>query len=135
MRRLLTLICLVAVVSAPAIAQTVQSDKHAFRVVTLVRGLQNPWSMAFLPDGRIAIAVSNVADVPVEVTIDAPLGIGGTVQIILPAGDLVMLPGRIVGEAMGICAGDRIACVGAGPSAGRETVTRLKICRAAPRAS
>lgn len=55
MRRLLTLICLVAVVSAPAAAQTVQSEKHAFRVVTLVRGLQNPWSLAFLPDGRMLV--------------------------------------------------------------------------------
>jgi len=55
MRRLLTLICLVAAVTAPAHAQTVQSEKHAFRVVTLVRGLQNPWSMAFLPDGRMLV--------------------------------------------------------------------------------
>lgn len=55
MRRLLTLMCLVAVVNAPAFAQTVQSEKHAFRVVTLVRGLQNPWSMAFLPDGRMLV--------------------------------------------------------------------------------
>lgn len=55
MRRLLTLMCLVAVVIAPAHAQTVQSEKHAFRVVTLVRGLQNPWSIAFLPDGRMLV--------------------------------------------------------------------------------
>jgi glucose/arabinose dehydrogenase len=55
MRRLLTLMCLIAIVIAPAHAQTVQSDKHAFRVVTLVRGLQNPWSMAFLPDGRMLV--------------------------------------------------------------------------------
>jgi len=55
MRRLLTLMCLVAVVIAPAHAQTVQSEKHAFRVVTMVRGLQNPWSIAFLPDGRMLV--------------------------------------------------------------------------------
>ena len=55
MRRLLTLMCLIAIVIAPAHAQAVQSDKHAFRVVTLVRGLQNPWSMAFLPDGRMLV--------------------------------------------------------------------------------
>jgi len=53
--RLLTLMCLVAVVNAPVFAQTVQSEKHAFRVVSLVRGLQNPWSMAFLPDGRMLV--------------------------------------------------------------------------------
>ena len=55
MCRLLTLMCLVAVVNAPVFAQTVQSEKHAFRVVSLVRGLQNPWSMAFLPDGRMLV--------------------------------------------------------------------------------
>jgi len=53
--RLLTLMCLVAVVNAPVFAQTVQTEKHAFRVVSLVRGLQNPWSMAFLPDGRMLV--------------------------------------------------------------------------------
>jgi glucose/arabinose dehydrogenase len=36
-------------------AQTVQSEKHSFRVVTLVRGLENPWSIAFLPDGRMLV--------------------------------------------------------------------------------
>ena len=64
MRRLLTLlcrtlICLIAAAVVPvvpsAVAQTVQSEKHAFRVVTLVRGLQNPWSIAFLPDGRMLV--------------------------------------------------------------------------------
>ena len=55
MCRLLTLMCLVAVVNAPVFAQTVQTEKHAFRVVSLVRGLQNPWSMAFLPDGRMLV--------------------------------------------------------------------------------
>ncbi|MEN9783840.1 MAG: hypothetical protein RJA24_1183, partial [Pseudomonadota bacterium] len=55
MRRLLTLMCLVIVMIAPAHAQTVQSEKHAFRVVTMVRGLQNPWSIAFLPDERMLV--------------------------------------------------------------------------------
>lgn len=31
------------------------SEEHAFRLVTLVEGLQNPWSMAFLPDGRMLV--------------------------------------------------------------------------------
>ena len=31
------------------------SEKQAFRVVTLVAGLENPWSMAFLPDGRMLV--------------------------------------------------------------------------------
>lgn len=33
----------------------IQSDKQAFRVSTLTRGLENPWSMAFLPDGRMLV--------------------------------------------------------------------------------
>ena len=31
------------------------SEKHAFRVATLLTGLENPWSMAFLPDGRMLV--------------------------------------------------------------------------------
>ena len=48
---------LLLVSSAPVFSQgpVLQSDKHAFRVVTLVRGLENPWSLAFLPDGRMLI--------------------------------------------------------------------------------
>jgi glucose/arabinose dehydrogenase len=33
----------------------IQSEKHSFRVVTLLTGLENPWSMAFLPDGRMLV--------------------------------------------------------------------------------
>ena len=39
----------------PAIAQTMKSEKQAFRVVPLTQGLENPWSVAFLPDGRLLI--------------------------------------------------------------------------------
>jgi glucose/arabinose dehydrogenase len=46
---------LAGLLAFPAPAQTVQSEKHAFRVVTLVRGLQHPWSIAFLPDGRMLV--------------------------------------------------------------------------------
>lgn len=57
MRKLLQLICMVLLVQgASTLAQTtVKSEKHEFRVVTLVRGLQNPWSLAFLPDGRALV--------------------------------------------------------------------------------
>lgn len=41
--------------TAIATAQTFQSEKHAFRVVTMTRGLENPWSIAFLPDGRMLV--------------------------------------------------------------------------------
>ena len=55
-RRLLT--SAVAVFAAPAIAraQTVlKSAKTTYRLVTLTRGLEQPWGMAFLPDGRLLI--------------------------------------------------------------------------------
>jgi glucose/arabinose dehydrogenase len=32
-----------------------QSEKHNFNIVTLVEGLQNPWSIAWLPDGRMLV--------------------------------------------------------------------------------
>jgi glucose/arabinose dehydrogenase len=32
-----------------------QSDRHAFRVVVLVEGLEHPWGLAFLPDGRLLV--------------------------------------------------------------------------------
>ncbi|MDH5221562.1 MAG: PQQ-dependent sugar dehydrogenase [Betaproteobacteria bacterium] len=46
---------LLALAAAPAAAQTIQSEKHAFRVVEMVRGLEQPWSLAFLPDGRMLV--------------------------------------------------------------------------------
>ncbi|OGA56174.1 MAG: glucose dehydrogenase [Betaproteobacteria bacterium RIFCSPLOWO2_12_FULL_62_58] len=41
--------------AAAAQSKIFQSEKHAFRVVTLVEGLANPWSLAFLPDGRMLV--------------------------------------------------------------------------------
>jgi len=38
-----------------ASAQSFRSEEHAFRVVTVVRGLERPWSLAFLPDGRMLV--------------------------------------------------------------------------------
>lgn len=40
---------------AAAESERVQSLEHAFRVVTLARGLNHPWGLAFLPDGRLLI--------------------------------------------------------------------------------
>jgi glucose/arabinose dehydrogenase len=38
-----------------AAAQSIQSEDHAFRLVELGRGLEQPWSLAFLPDGRMLV--------------------------------------------------------------------------------
>ena len=37
-------------------ADTVESEKHAFRVVTVTSGLDHPWGLAFLPDGRMLVS-------------------------------------------------------------------------------
>ena len=36
-------------------APTLQSDKQSLRLTTLTKGLENPWSLAFLPDGRMLV--------------------------------------------------------------------------------
>lgn len=41
--------------AAEASAQTYRSDLHAFRIVKLAEGLEHPWSLAFLPDGRMLV--------------------------------------------------------------------------------
>ena len=33
----------------------IKSEEHSFRVVKLVEGLDHPWSLAFLPDGRMLV--------------------------------------------------------------------------------
>ncbi len=38
-----------------AATQTFRSDEHPFRLVRLVEGLEHPWSLAFLPDGRMLV--------------------------------------------------------------------------------
>ena len=50
------LACLAAALAAlPVQAQVHRSEEHAFRVVELVRGIEQPWSLAFLPDGRMLV--------------------------------------------------------------------------------
>jgi glucose/arabinose dehydrogenase len=44
-----------AMLASAAESRSFQSEKHAFRVVTLVEGLRHPWSMAWLPDGRMLV--------------------------------------------------------------------------------
>ncbi|HEY7656502.1 MAG TPA: PQQ-dependent sugar dehydrogenase [Burkholderiales bacterium] len=36
-------------------AQIVRSEAHSFRLVRLVEGLEHPWGLAFLPDGRMLV--------------------------------------------------------------------------------
>jgi len=36
-------------------ALVVRSEKHDFRVARLVEGLEHPWALAFLPDGRLLV--------------------------------------------------------------------------------
>lgn len=46
---------LLVALALPGAAQVLHSEKHAFRVVELVRGLEQPWSLAFLPGGRMLV--------------------------------------------------------------------------------
>jgi glucose/arabinose dehydrogenase len=42
-------------VPAGVVAQVHRSQEHAFRVVKIVQGLEHPWGLAFLPDGRMLV--------------------------------------------------------------------------------
>jgi glucose/arabinose dehydrogenase len=43
-------------IAVPACGQTVEtSQRHSYRVVPVVQGLQNPWSIAFLPGGDLLV--------------------------------------------------------------------------------
>jgi glucose/arabinose dehydrogenase len=57
MHRALTavLFVLAALLPLAAAGQTYRSDEHSFRVVKVVEGLEQPWSLAFLPDGRMLV--------------------------------------------------------------------------------
>ncbi len=49
---LLSIACMHAM---PAAAQSIKSQEHTLRVTTLINGLEHPWGLAFLPDGRVLI--------------------------------------------------------------------------------
>ncbi len=55
----LNILLLSMAVLTPSWAQdrssVITSEKHSFRLATLVTGLENPWSVAFLPDGRMLV--------------------------------------------------------------------------------
>lgn len=45
----------IAGLAAHAAGQTIASQHYPLRVVTVARGLEHPWSLAFLPDGRMLV--------------------------------------------------------------------------------
>ena len=45
----------VAATPCTARADVFESEEHAFRVVTVTAGLDHPWGLAFLPDGRMLV--------------------------------------------------------------------------------
>ena len=69
---------------APDLSITLSShDLHSKQLTATLRG-----PVSVLPDGRIAIGLANTADVPIEINVDAPLGLGGSVQMIIPTGEM-----------------------------------------------
>jgi glucose/arabinose dehydrogenase len=57
-RRPFLLSSIAAAVAAPAVTRAqgvLRSSKASYRLVTLTKGLEQPWGMAFLPDGRLLI--------------------------------------------------------------------------------
>src|SRR4029453_8239596 len=58
MRRRSLILAATAGLAAPAISraqEVIRGAKASYRLVTLSRDLEQPWSMAFLPDGRMLI--------------------------------------------------------------------------------
>jgi aldose sugar dehydrogenase len=48
-------IALLAGVTAAAEPATIKTEEHTLRLEVLVRGLEHPWGLAFLPDGRMLV--------------------------------------------------------------------------------
>jgi hypothetical protein len=60
-----------------------QHDMHS---KSLSVALEGP--VTFRTDGRIALSLQNLADVPIVININAPLGIQGTVELVVPKGGM-----------------------------------------------
>jgi hypothetical protein len=68
---------------APDMSITLSShDLHSKPLSATLKG-----PVTFLPDGRIAIAIASIADVPVTINISTPVG-GANVNLIVPAGEM-----------------------------------------------
>jgi glucose/arabinose dehydrogenase len=50
-----TFLILALALPAAAGAQAIRSAEHSFKVVRLTEGLEHPWGLAFLPDGRMLV--------------------------------------------------------------------------------
>lgn len=84
-----------AAIATLAAAQTIRSDKANFRVSVVSAGLEHPWSVAFLPDGRYLVserpgrlrligADGRLAPQPVAgVPAVAAVGQGGLLDVVL----------------------------------------------------
>jgi glucose/arabinose dehydrogenase len=48
-------LALIALFAGSAEAQTFRTEKHEVRAVSVAKGLEHPWGMAFLPDGRMLV--------------------------------------------------------------------------------
>ena len=57
MMRALILVLVLMLAGGPAVAaeRAIVTERHTFRIVKLVQGLEHPWSLAFLPDGRMLV--------------------------------------------------------------------------------
>jgi hypothetical protein len=58
-------------------------DLHSKPLTVTLRG-----PMRFLPDGRLVIAVANIEDVPIIVNIDNRAGSSGSVEMLVPRGEM-----------------------------------------------
>jgi len=52
---MLLLLSLISTAACSGENKQVRSEKHNFTIVTMVTGLENPWSIAWLPDGRMLV--------------------------------------------------------------------------------
>lgn len=61
--------------SPPAMAETYKSEKVSFEVETFAEGLEHPWGLAFLPDGRMLVTErpGRLRIVSIDGTVSAPI--------------------------------------------------------------
>ena len=77
----------VASAATPGAYTIQQTERHAVRVTILATGLEHPWSLAFLPDGRMLVTErpGRLRYVEADGTLD-PTPIGGLPAAVAEAG-------------------------------------------------